>query len=148
MQMYVVEDDFPTIEDEAEQLEFQAEFRAQKAVEYSRDERNANAAAHLLVLVKQMRELKGTDLGNQFQHAQCLAYNDAVGSYNITVEWERYRSGIGFHNFPQTAADYVRDVMKIMRDGSPETDRVMKMVQECKRQRVIDDIMKTIPDEE
>ena len=104
------------VEEEACELENTAHWRSQKAEEYPDDARNAEAAKLATALATQLRDsvpLKAVEF------SACVA--DALdlhsrNGHEVIRRWVEYRSRLGFDRFPETANEYLNDLIDIARD--------------------------------
>jgi len=112
------------IEYEAMELEGTAYWRSQKAEEYPHDTRNAAAAQLATTLAAQMRGAEYTQEAAKFCAVVDFLFPegdvDTDNVHEILRRWGEYRSRIGFDNFPDSAAEYLNDLLDIARDTAPE----------------------------
>lgn len=107
---------------EAMELEDTARWRSEKAAEYPDDSRNADAETLLLKLADQLRGITGSAKSTSFElfHDDLFCDDnedeDKINSSNEVVRlWSEYRSRVGFRNFPESAEEYLDDLMELAR---------------------------------
>jgi hypothetical protein len=92
------------LELEAQDLEYSAEWRRQKAQQYPEDaRRNLEAAQLLEKLAVEIRALDGSEVHRQLSAAIEANYDDLLP---FSESWSDYKRRIGFWEFP-TASEYL-----------------------------------------
>jgi hypothetical protein len=110
-----------TLEIEANELEGTAWWRSQKAREFPNDKRNAEAAERLTRLAQELRSTKAPIVG-RFTVISDFVFregDDDDEGMELARRWNEYRSRIGFDNFPDSAEEYLTDLVEIAREAAP-----------------------------
>jgi hypothetical protein len=100
--------------DLAEELASTAQWRRDKAAQYRDDTRNTEAAERLERLAVEVDKL-----GESFLFRRLERINDELLSvrpleiYYLVTAVDEYQRSIGFHAFPDSGEDYLKDLIKI-----------------------------------
>jgi hypothetical protein len=107
-------------------LESTADWRRRKAEGYPEDTRNEAAAELLEKLAAQLRALKVSPFYRKLGELEETLYQgvDAKGFdlLGLSEALSEYHRGIGFHHFPESAEEYLVDLIQIY-SGELETAR-------------------------
>jgi hypothetical protein len=105
------------LEDIVNGLEGTCDWRAQKAVEYPHDDRNAKAAE---ILERLATEVRG--MGNSLVFKQLVRAGDELSDDNkydllpLSEDISAYDREIGFHSFPSSGEEYLRGILEIYQE--------------------------------
>jgi hypothetical protein len=101
----------------SETLEYQAEWRRQKADEYPDDRRNIDAAELLERLAREVRNLEGR---NDLRVCRVEKFFEEVGPDSgvrfLEVQSEYHRQ-IGFWKFPSSGGEYLDDLIELSKQA-------------------------------
>ena len=101
------------LEFEAQDLEYSAEWRREKAKQYPEDWRNIAAAELLDKIAMEVRAMEGSEIHCQIS-AAINERLDAKGDFgSFFEEWSDYKRRIGFWEFP-SGKEYLSDMLKGM----------------------------------
>lgn len=98
----------------AEEFEYQAEWRREKAAEYPDDKRNHEAAEILDQLARSVRDCPAETIEAVFE--LCIDGGE---------DWSEMKRQVGFSYFPKTAEEFCNDFIQArMRDELPTADKL------------------------
>jgi hypothetical protein len=115
------------LEFEIEQLQNTGDWRSEKSSDHLNDDRNADAAETLRMIVQELRS--GVEAEPEFERFSAIctfvfeeASADESEGLVVIERWNEYRSRIGFDHHPSSAKEYLGDLIKIALDAAPALD--------------------------